>query len=82
MFENNVAEDGAGIYISDHSTVMFGENSNTKFINNTVYHNGAAIFLHTNCSAIFDNNSTLRAEDGLDWEEMKLLFEREARLLF
>ena len=33
-------------------------------------------------SAIFDNNSTLRAEDGLDWEEMKLLFEREARLLF
>ena len=57
LFENSVAEDGAGMCINDHSTVMFGKNSNTKFINNFAYHNGAAIFLYNNSSAIFDNNS-------------------------
>ena len=57
LFENNIAEDGAGIFVSDHSSVIFGENSNIKFINNTVYHNGATIFLNKNSIAIFDNNS-------------------------
>ena len=60
LFQSNEAEDGAGIYISDHSTVMFGENSNTKFINNSVYHNGAAIFLKDNTTAMFDNNSVVK----------------------
>ena len=60
LFQNNEAEDGAGIYISDHSTVMFGENSNTKFINNSVYHNGAAISLNDNSSVIFDDNSIVK----------------------
>ena len=59
LFENNVAENGAGIYMSNHSTVIFGENSNTKFINNSVYHNGAAIFLSDHSNVIFDNNSTV-----------------------
>ena len=45
LFKNNVAENGAGIYISDHSTTIFSDNSNVKFINNSVNHNGAAIFL-------------------------------------
>ena len=57
MFENNVAENGAGIYISYGSTLIFGENSNTKFINNSVCHNGAAIFINSNSNAIFHNNS-------------------------
>ena len=57
LFEDNIAENGAGIYISDHSIVIFGENSNSKFINNTAYQNGAAVFLNNNCSIIFDNNS-------------------------
>ena len=57
-FENNVAEYGAGIYMSDHSTVTFGKNSNTKFINNSVHYNGAAIFLNEYSSILFDNNST------------------------
>ena len=39
LFKNNIAENGAGIYISDHSTVVFDENSNVKFINNSVDHN-------------------------------------------
>ena len=58
-FENNVAEYGAGIYMGDHSTVTFGKNSNTKFINNSVHHNGAAIFLNEYSSILFDSNSTV-----------------------
>ena len=57
LFENNIAENGAGIYITDHSTVRFGENSSTRFISNSVYHNGAAIFLNNNSNSIFDDNS-------------------------
>ena len=58
-FEKNVAEYGAGIYMSNHSTVTFDKNSNTKFINNSVHYNGAAIFLNDHSSILFDNNSTV-----------------------
>ena len=64
LFENNLAEHGAGIYISDHSTLVFGENSYTKFINNTAYHNGAAVFIKNNSTAIFDNNSKVTFIDN------------------
>ena len=64
LFENNLAEDCAGIYISGHSTVMFGENSSTKFINNSVYHNGAAIFMNNNSTTIFDNSSKVTFNDN------------------
>ena len=64
LFENNTAENGAGIYISGHSTVTFGENSNTKFINNFVYYNGAAIFLKDHSSVIFDQNSIVTFTDN------------------
>jgi len=30
IFENNIAENGAGIYISDNSTLTFGKNSDLK----------------------------------------------------
>ena len=58
LFKNNRAENGAGIYISDHSTVIFGENSNVKFINNSVDYNGSAIFMKTHSRVIFEKNST------------------------
>ena len=45
IFEDNVAKDGAGIYISENSTIIFDKNSNVKFINNSVDHSGAAIVL-------------------------------------
>ena len=57
LFKNNRAENGAGIYISDHSTVIFGENSNVKFINNSVDHNGSAIFMNNHSSVTFEQNS-------------------------
>ena len=57
-FENNAAEHGAGIYMNNHSTVTFGKNSNTKFINNSVHYKGAAMFLNDHSSVLFDNNSS------------------------
>ena len=58
LFENNVAENGAGIsLIGNASTVIFGENSSTTFVNNSVDYNGAAIYLEDHSSAIFDSNS-------------------------
>ena len=65
LFENNAAENGAGIYISNHSAVTFDKSSNTTFISNSVYHNGAAIFLRhhsrvtfkESCEVTFTNNS-------------------------
>ena len=64
LFENNVAENGAGIYISDKSTVVFDESSNAKFINNSVNHNGAAIFLNHHSDVIFDQNSIVTFTDN------------------
>ena len=63
-FENNVAENGAGIYISDNSTVIFDENSSAKFINNSVNHNGAAIFVTHHSYVIFDQSSIVTFTDN------------------
>ena len=60
-FENNIAENGAGIHISNNSTAIFGENSNVKFINNSVYHHsGAAIFLNSHSNIVFKQDSLIR----------------------
>ena len=64
LFENNVAGNGAGIYISDHSTVTFDESSNAKFINNYVDLNGAAIFLMYHSNAIFEQSSVVTFNDN------------------
>ena len=64
LFENNVAENGAGINIIDQSTVIFDESSNTKFINNSVDHNGAAIYLTHNSNATFEQNSIIIFTDN------------------
>ena len=60
LFENNVAENGAGIsIIGNASAVIFGENSNATFFNNSVDYNGAAMYLEDHAIAIFDSNSTV-----------------------
>ena len=64
LFKNNRAENGAGIYISDHSTVIFGENSNVKCINNSVDHNGSAIFMNSHSNVTFEQNSTTTFNDN------------------
>ena len=64
LFENNTAENGAGLYITDHSSVTFGENSKVQFINNSVHHSGAAIFLNNHSSVLFDKNSIVTFNDN------------------
>ena len=64
LFENNVAENGAGIYISDHSTVTFDKSSNVKLVNNSVYHNGAAIYVGRQSNVIFEQSSVVTFNDN------------------
>ena len=57
-FENNIAEKGAGIYITDFSAVSFDKNSNVKFVNNSAYLYGAAIYSFENTTITFKGNAT------------------------
>ena len=57
LFQNNTAEDGAGIYISAHSTVIFGRNSDVAFIENSAHHSGGAIYISIFGNIVFTDNS-------------------------
>ena len=57
MFQQNTAKHGAGIHISDHSTVVFDEDSNVKFLQNTADKNGGAIFTSNYSTVLFNKNS-------------------------
>ena len=59
LFENNIADNGAGLYINNFSNVIVGEMSNVKFTNNLVHDAGAAIFLNIHSSVLFDQNSAV-----------------------
>ena len=59
-FSNNLAENGAGIYISDYSAVTFDQNSCVTFFNNSVTSNGAAIFLSSHSNVIFEPGSVVK----------------------
>ena len=58
-FKNNTADNGAGIYISDHSTVTFVNNSEVTFTQNSANYKGGAVFLRNHSSIIFDQNSVV-----------------------
>ena len=53
-FQNNRARNGTGIYISDHSTIVFGASSNVAFMQNSTDNNGAAIFLTNHSNILVD----------------------------
>ena len=57
-FYSNVAENGGGIYISDHSNVIFHKSATVNFTNNTATNNGGAIFLTNYSSILFKDHST------------------------
>ena len=64
LFHNNTAENGVGIYVTDHSTVVFGKNSDVAFKHNSADHSGGAIFLRYHSSIIFDQNSIATFNDN------------------
>ena len=57
LFSNNVAINGSGVYITNHSSVTFGENSDVMFTENIADYKGSAIFLQSNSTIEFDQNS-------------------------
>ena len=58
-----MADNGAGIYISDHSTITFGKDSTVKFNNNTAINGtiyaktSSNVTFKANCEVTFSNNS-------------------------
>ena len=83
IFQNNTAENGTGIYITDHSTVIFGESSNVTFIKNYAdssniiifFKRGGIIFLKHHSNVIFNQNSKIkfynnRATNGIIHSEV------------
>ena len=54
LFSNNVAINGSGVYITNHSTVTFGENSDVIFTENIANYKGSAIFLQSYSTIVFD----------------------------
>ena len=64
MFQNNIAKDGAGIYISDYSTVTFDENSDILFVQNSANNRGGAVFLKNHSICLFDQNSIATFTDN------------------
>ena len=60
LFESNAGKQGTGIHISDKSTVVFGENSNTIFTNNSANTTGGAIVLTDDSNLLFDQNSNAK----------------------
>ena len=64
LFKNNTAENGAAIYVTNHSTIIFGENSYVKFFNNLVDSNGGAIFINSHSSVTFEQNFIVTFNDN------------------
>ena len=57
-FSNNIAESGGGIFISDHSNIIFYKSATVNFTNNTATNNGGAIFLTNHSSILFEDHPT------------------------
>ena len=57
-FSDNVAEDGGGVFISDHSNVIFHKSATVNFTNNRATNNGGAIFLTNHSSILFRDHFT------------------------
>ena len=59
-FNGNIAENGGGIYISDHSNVTIHKSATVKFTHNRAYRHGGAIFLTNHSSIVFKEHRILQ----------------------
>ena len=59
LFEKNVAENAAAIYVNRDCVVRFDKSCKVKFIGNTAEQNGATIFLNSNSSITFEQSSLI-----------------------
>ena len=88
LFQNNTGKNGTGIYIRDHSTVLFGENSEVKFVQNFAQ-SGGAIFLENYSGIAFEENSTVtfnnnRATNGTIYSmaDSRVIFKATCQVTF
>ena len=65
VFQKNTAKDGTAIHISDHSTVIFSENSDITFTQNFAKDRGGTVFLRNYSNVIFDQNSVTVFNDNI-----------------
>ena len=89
MFQRNIAKDGAGIHINDHSTVLFGDNTDVTFLQNTADGKGGAIFSSNHSIVVFDKKSKVtltsnRAKFGTVYSEAKsnVTFKANCKVIF
>ena len=91
-FINNTAENGAGIFATNHSTVTFSSHSATKFNHNTAMNSGGAIYL-INCtrvlfegkSEVLFNRNIATKEDGgsiCSYNNSKIIFKGNSDIQF
>ena len=89
VFQSNIAIDGAGILISNHSAVIFGGNSNVVFFNNSAHYKGGAVLSRNHSIVIFDLNSKVTftkncATDGIIYlkDHSNVLFKEACTVMF
>ena len=89
IFHNNVASSGPGMYISDHSDVIFDANSNVMFSENAADNQGGAMFVTDDSIVLFDKNSKVAftnnmATNGIIFSETNsnLIFKSTCEVTF
>ena len=58
-FYRNIAKNGGGIFISDHSNVTFHKSAAITFTNNTATNNGGAVYLINHSRILFKEHPTI-----------------------
>ena len=92
MFSNNSAENGSGIFATDHSNIIFSNHSNILFDNNTAMNSGGAIYLanYSQCifegetTASFENNNVTKGAGGSigSYNNSKIIFKENSNVQF
>ena len=63
LFKGNIANESGGIFITNHSNVIFHK-SDSKFSNNKAMHNGGALCIEGNSDVSFKGDTTLTINDN------------------
>ena len=58
-FHGNIAKNGGGIFISDHSNVTFHKSTTITFTNNIATNNGGAVYLFNHSRILFKDHPTI-----------------------
>ena len=64
LFKRNVANSGGGIFITNHSRIVFHK-SDAKFMNNKARNHGGALYIEDSSSVTFKGNSSVTINNNL-----------------